>query len=76
MRSTSDVDVERIVRRCRAAGVNPGYPLGRTDPARPDGLLVAITELTTRARIDRLAEVLASSVAAERAAGGRGKVPA
>jgi glycine dehydrogenase subunit 1 len=71
-----DVDVERVVRRCRAAGVNPGYPLGRTDPARSDGLLVAITELTTRARIDRLAEVLAGSVAAERTAGGRGKVPA
>jgi glycine cleavage system P protein (glycine dehydrogenase) subunit 1 len=62
-----DADVERVARRCRAQGVNPGYPLGRMDSELSGGLLVAITELTTRARIDRLAEVLGGAVAAERA---------
>jgi glycine dehydrogenase subunit 1 len=67
-----DGDVERIARRCRAEGVNPGYPLGRTDPELASGLLVAITELTTRARIDTLAKVLGDAVSAERAAVGGG----
>ncbi|MGO9750605.1 MAG: aminomethyl-transferring glycine dehydrogenase subunit GcvPA [Solirubrobacteraceae bacterium] len=61
-----DANVERVIARCRAQGVNPGYALGRDDPALADGLLVAITELRTRAHIDRLAEVLDASLAAER----------
>jgi glycine dehydrogenase subunit 1 len=64
---TLDADVQRVIARCRAQRVNPGYALGRDDPALADGLLVAITELTTRARIDRLAEVLDGAIAAERA---------
>ncbi len=62
-----DANVERVIARCRAQGVNPGYALGRDDPQLADGLLVAITELRTRAQIDRLAEVLDASLAAERA---------
>jgi glycine dehydrogenase subunit 1 len=58
---------ERVIARCRAHGVNPGYALGRDDPALADGLLVAITELRTRAHIDRLVAVLGEAVAAERA---------
>jgi glycine dehydrogenase subunit 1 len=61
-----DANVERVIARCRAQGVNPGYPLGRDDPALADGLLVAITELRTRAHIDRLVEVLDASLVAER----------
>ena len=59
--------VRRVVDRCQDAGVNPGHPLGLIDEAWADGLLVAITEQRTRAHIDRLAEVLAGALAAERA---------
>jgi glycine dehydrogenase subunit 1 len=51
--------VDRVIERCAAEGVNPGYPL------EEDGLLVAITEQRTRADIDRLAGVLGAAVAAE-----------
>jgi glycine dehydrogenase subunit 1 len=61
-----DTPVERVVERCRREGVNPGYPLGREYPEYEDGLLVAITERRTRADIDRLAETLERSIAAER----------
>jgi glycine dehydrogenase subunit 1 len=66
-----DAPVERVVQRCRAEGVNPGYPLGRDYPEEfRDGLLVAITERRTRQEIDRLAEVLGAAVAAERSLAG------
>jgi glycine dehydrogenase subunit 1 len=65
-----DADVGRVLDRCAAAGVNAGYPLGRTYEEYPDGLLVAITEQRSRADIDRLADVLAQAVAAERSAAG------
>jgi glycine dehydrogenase subunit 1 len=58
---------EPVIARCREEGINPGYPLGRDYPELGDGLLVAITERRTRADIDRLVDVLASAVAAERA---------
>jgi glycine dehydrogenase subunit 1 len=64
---TLDAPAARVIERCLAAGVNPGYALGREYPEHEDGLLVAITELRTRADIDRLGEVLAAAVAAERA---------
>jgi glycine dehydrogenase subunit 1 len=66
-----EVPVERVLARCRAEGVNPGYSLGRDYPDEySDGLLVAITEQRTRADIDRLINVLASAVGAERSAVG------
>jgi glycine dehydrogenase subunit 1 len=61
-----DASVPRVVARCRADGVNPGYALERDDPALEGGLLVAITEQRTAEDIDRLAEVLGAAVAAER----------
>jgi glycine dehydrogenase subunit 1 len=61
-----DAPVDRVIARCRSGGVNPGYPLHREYPEFDDGLLVAITERRSRADIDRLAEVLAAAVAAER----------
>ena len=48
-----DAPVERVIARCLAQGINPGYPLGRDYPEYGDGLLVAITERRTRAEIDR-----------------------
>src|SRR3954453_3944307 len=57
-----DAPVDRVIERCAAEGVNPGFPL--TD----DGLLVAITEQRSKADIDRLADVLGAAVAAEREA--------
>jgi len=63
-----DAPVQRVIERCAAEGVNPGYALGRDYPEHADGLLVAITEQRSRADIDRLADVLGRAVAAERAA--------
>ncbi|HEV3055699.1 MAG TPA: aminomethyl-transferring glycine dehydrogenase subunit GcvPA, partial [Solirubrobacteraceae bacterium] len=65
-----EAPVDRVIARCAAQGVNPGYALGRAYPEYRDGLLVAITERRTRAEIDRLADVLGAAVAAERAASG------
>jgi glycine dehydrogenase subunit 1 len=62
------VDVERVVERLAAQGVNAGYRLGRVYPEYADGLLVAITERRTGAQIDRFAELLGAAVAAERGA--------
>ena len=63
-----DAPVDRVIERCAADGVNPGYPLGADYDEFEDGLLVAITEQRSRADIDRLAEVLGAAVAAEREA--------
>jgi glycine dehydrogenase subunit 1 len=57
--------VRRVIERCWERGVNPGYPLGRDYPEYEDGLLIAITEQRSRRDIDRLAEALATAVAAE-----------
>jgi glycine dehydrogenase subunit 1 len=65
---TLDAPVPAVIERCREQGINPGYPLGRDYPEFEDGLLIAITERRTRAEIDRLVEVLARAVAAERGA--------
>ena len=64
-----DAPVDRVIERCAAAGVNPGYPLGADYDEYRDGLLIAITEQRTREDIDRLAAVLGEAVAAERKAG-------
>jgi glycine dehydrogenase subunit 1 len=61
-----DAPVDRVIERCAAQGVNPGYALGSSYEEYEDGLLVALTEQRTRAQIDRLAEVLGEAVAAER----------
>ena len=63
---TLDVDVDAVVERCAAEGVNPGYALGRDLPEFEHGLLVAITEQRSKADIDRLARTLGAAVAAER----------
>jgi glycine dehydrogenase subunit 1 len=59
--------VRRVLSRCAAERVNPGYPLGRDYPEHPDGLLVAVTERRTREDIDLLARVLGRALVAERA---------
>ena len=53
-------DLDAVFERARAAGVNPGYRLGRDYPEYADGLLVAITERRTKDDIDRLAEIVGS----------------
>ncbi len=63
---TLDASVDRVIERCAAEGVNPGYALGRDFDEHPDGLLVAITEQRSRADIDRLVSVLGAAVTAER----------
>jgi glycine dehydrogenase subunit 1 len=60
--------VDRVIERCAAQGVNPGYPLRADFDDFEDGLLVAITEQRSKADIDRLADVLGTAVAAEREA--------
>jgi len=59
---TLDADVDAVIERCAADGVNPGYPLGRDYPEYANGLLVAITEQRTKADIDRLASTLQAAV--------------
>jgi glycine dehydrogenase subunit 1 len=62
-----DADVAAVRRRCAAQGVNPGADLFALTGREQDrgGLLVAITERRSRADIDRLAEVLGETIAAE-----------
>jgi glycine dehydrogenase subunit 1 len=67
----------RVIERCAAERVAPGYSLARDYPEHPDGLLVAITEQRSRADIDRLADVLGRALTAERAgAAATGGAPA
>ena len=74
LRDTSSV--RRVIARCAAEHVQPGYALGLDYPEYRDGLLVAITEQRSRADIDRLADVLGRALAAERAAAASGGAPA
>jgi glycine dehydrogenase subunit 1 len=50
---------KEAVRSARAAGVHPGYALGRDYSGFDDALLVAVTEKRTAADIDALVEALA-----------------
>ena len=59
---TLDAPVHKVIERCAAEGINPGFPL------EADGLLIAITEQRSREDIDKLARVLGAAVAAEREA--------
>jgi glycine dehydrogenase subunit 1 len=68
--------VRRVIGRCAAERVDPGYALGFDYPEYPDGLLVAITEQRSREDIDRLAGVLGRALAAEHAAAAAGGAPA
>jgi glycine dehydrogenase subunit 1 len=67
---TLGAPAERVIARCRKAGVNPGFPLARDYPELGNSLLVAITERRTKADIDRLADVLQAAIVAEREAAG------
>ena len=51
---------KEAVRDARAAGVHPGYALGRDYAGLGDAVLVAVTEKRTTEEIDRLVEVLSS----------------
>ena len=51
---------KEAIRDARAAGIHPGYALGRDYAGLDDALLVAVTEKRTPAEIDRLVEVLAA----------------
>ncbi|MEP6680561.1 MAG: aminomethyl-transferring glycine dehydrogenase subunit GcvPA [Chloroflexota bacterium] len=51
-------DAERRHSELSAEGIVAGLPLGRDFPALPDTLLLAATELTTDAEIDRLVDAL------------------
>jgi glycine dehydrogenase subunit 1 len=51
-------NAEDVLRDARAAGVHPGYPLGRDYEGLEDALLVCVTEKRTVDEIERLAEVL------------------
>jgi len=53
------IPASEVVRRARAHGVHPGYPIGREYPGMDDVLLTAFTERRSVAEIDRLADVLA-----------------
>ena len=64
--------VKRVIERCSAERVIPGYALGRDYPEYADGLLVAITEQRSRSDIDGLADVLSRALAVERAAAATG----
>jgi len=57
-----DADVDAVIERCAADGVNPGFPLGREYPEHGNGLLVALTEQRSKADIDRLASTLQAAV--------------
>jgi glycine dehydrogenase subunit 1 len=51
---------QQAIRSARAAGVHPGYALGRDYAGLDDALLVAVTEKRTIDEIDRLVEALAA----------------
>jgi glycine dehydrogenase subunit 1 len=67
-----DAPVEAVLESAAAEGIAAGYPLGGDYPEHPDGLLVAITERTGRAEIDRLAGALARASARGGPPGGTG----
>jgi len=59
---TLDADVDAVIERCAAEGVNPGFALGRDYPEYGNALLVALTEQRDKADIDRLARTLQAAV--------------
>jgi glycine dehydrogenase subunit 1 len=59
-----DAPVPAVLDHCAEAGIAAGYWLGRDYPEYEDGLLVAITERTSKADIDRLADSLGRAIGA------------
>ena len=64
-----DADVDAVLDHCAREGIAAGYPLGAEYPEYPNGLLVALTERTGKAEIDRLVDAVESAL---RAAGSGG----
>jgi glycine dehydrogenase subunit 1 len=52
--------VSAVMQKAAAAGILPGYDIGRDYPELSDCLLIAVTEKRTRGELDRLVEVLTS----------------
>lgn len=52
------VPAERIFEKLAKKSVVPGLPLSRYDASRPNELLICVTEMNTKAEIDRLVELL------------------
>jgi len=61
-----EADVDEVLDLCAGEGVAAGYPLAADYPEHPGGLLVALTELTGKPEIDRLAGALGRAVAASK----------
>jgi glycine dehydrogenase subunit 1 len=57
-------DVAELMQAAFNQGILAGVPLAPWYPSMSDCFLVAVTEKRTRAEIDRLAEVLSSSLVA------------
>jgi glycine dehydrogenase subunit 1 len=57
-----DAPIEQVISRCKADGVNPGYPLGSDYPEYPDGLLVSVTERRSLEDVTRLAQSLSDAL--------------
>jgi glycine dehydrogenase subunit 1 len=64
-----EAPMAEVLDRVAQDGIAAGYPLGREYPEYESGLLVAITERTSKEEIDRLADSLASAVAEFRGLG-------
>ena len=52
-------DIEQLIERSKAKGIVPGYTLEKEYPEIKNGLLVCVTELHSKERIDDLVGVLA-----------------
>jgi glycine dehydrogenase subunit 1 len=61
-----DAPVDEVLNACAADGILAGYSLAREYPEHDDAMLVAVTERTSRADIDRLADTLGRAVSASR----------
>ena len=53
---------EQVVDFCATRGVEPGLPLGRYYPSLSNNLLIAVTELHSRAAIDRLVQRVSEAI--------------
>ena len=58
----SAAPVHAVLDAVAADGIAAGYPLGRDYPEHEDGVLVAVTERTSKEDIDRLADSLGRAI--------------